>query len=73
MNSGKQFSVVNFPKEKKVAVVATVWLSESYNKCAWPTGPGCEDKLEICATPENSWPKFPCSHLKFASKFYNYL
>jgi hypothetical protein len=60
----KPFSLVNFYKEKKVAIVSTSWLDDSQENCYWPAGPGSEEKLLKNAAPENNWTKYPCNFLQ---------
>lgn len=60
------FSVVDFYKEKKVAVVLTSWLEKKLDKCAWPSGPGAADKLTSLAPPEKNWQRFACRHKHYA-------
>jgi hypothetical protein len=66
----KPFSVVNFPKEKKVAVVSSNWLVKKKDFCYWPVGPNSTEKLEENLPPEGTWSKFPCLFLKSYSKLF---
>ena len=67
----KRFSVVNFFKEKRVAVVSSNWLDPTRKFCSWPVGPNGEEKLSENHPPEPDWKPYPCIFLKSYSKFFN--
>ncbi|OXA49292.1 hypothetical protein Fcan01_16092 [Folsomia candida] len=60
----KNYSVVNFYQENKVAIVCSSWLDNTKTSCSWPIGPNSEDHLKKNHPPTTSWPKYSCNFMQ---------
>lgn len=67
----KNFAIVDFFKENKVAAVPSSLIinSDGGPKCYWPSGPGADKILRDCnAVPLSHWTSYPIKILKYYSK-----